>query len=430
MGVGPPRCDTATRDAATRAFIRAAQQFIAPCRGAEDHLVGLRGVGAASQEGAGMAAVTVRESGLRTTSATSFLAPALRAHPHSLRLETGVHATRLRFDGARCTGVEYENAARAAAALAAGAAPPPPQLASLRPGGEVVLAAGAIGSPHLLLRSGIGAPAQLAAHGIACVAPLERVGENLADHLQIKAAPRTLVPTLNDDVHSPLGLIRMGCDFVMRRRGALTMAPTPAVAFLRSERSAPSPDVQILFGPWSAASRTVAPGRLFRALDRFSAFSVSAYQLRPTSRGSVRLGATPRSAPLIQPNFLSTAKDQQCAVRAVGVLRALLDAPAFDGIVDRAHRSNALLRLDRADDAEALAYAVDHGSSIYHSIGTCAMGASATTAVVDGALRVHGVAGLRVADASVMPSIVSGNTNAATLMIAETAAELMLDEAV
>ena len=423
MEIGAPRCGTLEREATARAFVAAARD-VGVANAGDDDAAAPMGLDLLDQEGADMAAVAVTARGLRSTSATSFLHPELGRHGTQLALETGVDVERLLFREKRCVGVAYIDATtgeRREARLKQGG------------GGEVILAAGAIGSPHLLLKSGVGPPAQLAAHGIDLVAASPGVGEGLQDHLQIKASVRSLVPTLNDRVNSLSGLLGMGRDFALRRRGPLTMAPTPAIAFIRSTAAAATPDLQLHFGPWSAASREVKSGRLFRTLDAHSAFALTACQLRPTSRGSVRLsGANGDGAPAIQPNFLATAEDRCAAIRAVRAIRTFLDAPAFARVLDResstAAQQSAVLHLDPADDAAALEYARANASSIYHSAGTCRMGGGSAAAgdVVDGALRVNGVDALRVADASIMPTIVAGNTNAATLLIAETAAALVL----
>ena len=440
MQVGPSRCGMQHTDRPTAAFIAAAAHL--GVQTAAD--VGGRfrgsfaGAGASAlQEGAGMLPVSVTPEGVRASSAAAYLEPALADSARDLELVLGAHVDRLTFGvaagaaaggsgagGGRdnrpaCTGVQYTTAGGTV------------MRAELEPGGEVVLAAGAIGSPHILLASGVGPPAQLerCATTVPLVSASPAVGQHLQDHLQIRANFRSLAPTLNDRVNSVLGLAKMTAEYTLRRTGPLTMSPTPAAAFVRSRSvvdrhcasgggsdgvacntSAPEragsgspgrPDLQLHFGPWTAADREVSRGSIFRALDPFSAFTITACQLRPTSSGSVVLAsASTVDAPLIQPNFLSTEEDASAAVRAVRTLQAFARAPPLRDVIDRGATSSLL---DGAvSDADALAYARANSSSIYHSAGTCRMGLHGHDSVVDAELRVHGVGSLRVADASIM----------------------------
>ena len=516
LGVGAPRCDMGDTDPGLQAFVAAAKEVgiggVGNCGGGSGGPSLLDGArdGAAPgqshrQEGAGLFPVTVSDRGLRSSASEAFLWTAQGGGLPAEGLEIITEATvdKLNFDEASggenggagggchavCTGVDF---------LISGER----HTARLAPGGEVVVSLGAIGSPALLLRSGLGDAAAVdgasgGGHRGGDGRPvvwhhLPAVGRHMQDHCQVKAAFRTIVPTLNDRVNSPLGLVEMAARFAIAQRGPLTMAPTPAGAFARrascgnetstgkststASAASASPDIQLLYGPWTSRSREMSGLQVFRLLDKFSAAAMTAVQLRPSSRGAVTLH--PETAePQIQPNHLDTAADQQCAVDSVRLMCRV--AHAMRGVVDlerdvdsesksmsssldaeegtgrggegdgsgdhRTHQQAAttgtasrnssmtfteLLRSAPPEDLSSdklLDYAIANGTTIYHPVGSCRMGPAGDTtgSVVDPELRVHGIRGLSVADASVMPTIVSGNTNAATMMIGATAGELI-----
>ncbi|MCE9659730.1 MAG: choline dehydrogenase [Burkholderiales bacterium] len=352
----------------------------------------------AAQEGVGLYQLTVRD-GRRSSAANAFLKPA-RGRPN-LRVVTGAVVQRIVFEGARAVGVEFTRGGQRELA---------------RAGAEVIVSAGAIGSPKLLLLSGIGAPDDLRALALPVVRALPGVGRNFQDHYQARLVFKTKRPiTLNDHARSAWQRMLIGADYALRRRGALTFGASLAGAFARTESSLASPDVQFHFQPLSVDSYDTG-------LNRFSAFTISVCQLRPASRGAVTLrSADPNDSARIVGNYLTAAEDGAALVRGIRLLERIVAQPALASEV----ASRWKPRHELGSDSDALAYARDTGMTIFHPSGTCRMG-GLDDAVVDDQLAVHGVAGLRVVDASIMPTLVSGNTNAATIMIAEKAADMIL----
>ena len=285
--------------------------------------------------------------------------------------------------------------------------------------GEVILSAGAIGSVQILQRSGMGPGRWLQEAGIDCIVDRPGVGQNLQDHLQQRAIYKVRgARTLNDTYHSLFQKALMGLDYVVRRRGPLTMAPSQLGIFTRSDPTQGRANIEFHVQPLSL-------DKFGDPLHRFSAITVAACNLRPTSRGDVRITSPdPKTPPSIKPNYLSTDEDRQVAADAIRVTRRLMKQKALRDL----HPEEYLPGPSVGDDAEALAKAAgDIGTTIFHPVGTAKMGkATDRQAVVDASLRFLGVDGLRVADASVMPLIVSGNTNTPTAMIAMKAADIIL----
>jgi choline dehydrogenase len=284
---------------------------------------------------------------------------------------------------------------------------------------EVILSAGAIGSPQLLMLSGIGPGAQLQDHGIEVAQDLPGVGANLQDHLQIRTIYKCSRPiTLNDRLRNPLNKIPMALEYLLFRSGPLTMAASHVCIFARSSPAFDRPDLQYHVQPWSADS----PGE---GTHRFSAFTLSTCQLRPESRGRIALTSPePAAHPAIQPNYLSTPADQRSVIEALKLTRRLVATEALKPYVAAEYLPGPAVQ----SEAEMLEAAQRIAQTIYHPTGTCKMG-SDPAAVVDARLSVHGVLGLRVVDASIMPNITSGNTNAPTIMIAEKASDMILEDA-
>ena len=361
----------------------------------------------ADQEGVGYFQLTVRR-GRRCSAAVAYLNPA-RKRPN-LRIVTRAATQRILIEddgeGLRATGVVYRDAAG--------------REVTLRARREVVVSAGAINTPQLLMLSGIGPRDHLDERGIETVVDRPAVGAGLQDHLQARVVFRTKEPTLNDEVRSLFDQARIGLRYVATRTGPMTMAASLATGFMRTRPELATPDVQFHVQPWSADS----PGE---GVHKFSAFTMSVCQLRPESRGTVRLkSADPADHPAITANYLATPND--CRTMLDGVRLALDIArhePLASAVTTRHQPAEGL---DEGDDAALLDWIRNTATTIYHPTGTCRMGVS-DEAVVDPRLKVRGVAGLRVADCSIMPEIVSGNTNAPAIMIGEKAADMIREDA-
>jgi choline dehydrogenase len=351
-------------------------------------------------EGCGYFQVNQRR-GVRWSSAKAFLRPAMKRP--NLTVLTGAQASRLRIADRRVTGIEFTRRGLQARADAAG---------------EVILATGSVGSPQLLQVSGIGPGALLQAHGIAVAHELVGVGENLQDHLQIRMAFRIRsTRTLNERANSVFGRIGMGLEYFLMRRGPLTMAPSQLGAFTRSDPSRATPNLQYHVQPLSL-------DRFGEPPHKFPAFTAAVCNLRPESRGSIRIKSPdPTTPPVIDPNYLATQEDRRVAVAAMRLTRRICAAPALARFAPQEFVPGPSF----ATDDEMVRAAGDCGTTIFHPVGTCAMGQDAA-AVVDERLRVHGIAGLRIADASIMPRITSGNTNSPTIMIAEKASDMIKED--
>jgi choline dehydrogenase len=390
------------------AFARAATEAGIPASSDFNH---------GDNEGVGYFEVNQR-SGIRWNATKAFLRP-VQARDN-LQVWTGAQITRLllahrdregSWDGARrAVGIEVLPAGGGA-----------PVEARVREGGEVILATGAIGTPQILQLSGIGAAALLQRHGIAVEHELPGVGANLQDHLQIRAVFQVEgVPTLNSIANSWLGKAKIGLEYLLKRSGPMSMAPSQLGAFTRSDPAQPHPNLEYHVQPLSLDA-------FGSPLHRFDAFTASVCNLNPSSRGTVQI-RSPRAqdAPAIAPNYLSTDADRRIAAESLRLTRRIAAQPALARYRPREFRPGVQFQTD--DELARLAG--DIGTTIFHPVGTARMGpADDPLAVVDARLRVHGVHGLRVADASIMPTITSGNTNSPTLMIAERAARWILADA-
>jgi choline dehydrogenase len=379
--------------------------FLAAC--AEAGIAITRDFNGGRPEGAGLWQVTIRK-GVRVSSATAYLRPALRRP--NLELATGARAARVLFAGAMATGVEYS---RGGSNLTASARR------------EVLLCAGAIGSPQLLELSGIGDPQLLRRLAIPVVAALPGVGRGLQDHVCVSYFYRSRVPTLNDELGPFLGKARAALLYALRRRGPLAMSVNQAGAFVRSRPELARPNLHIYFNPASYSTTTSGQSRRMLNPDPFPGFLMSFNTCRPTSRGSVHLRSPdPLASPSIAPNSLSTPEDVADVYEGARTLRRISAAKPLAAVIESELLPGERIR----SDTELLQDFRRRGGSVFHPCGTCAMGPDAARSVVDSRLRVHGVGRLRVVDASVFPTVTSGNINAPTLMVAEKAADLILEE--
>ena len=357
----------------------------------------------ADQEGVGFFQLTAR-NGRRCSSAVAFLNPARSRE--NLTIVTHAQVEKIEMDGTKVTGVSYRDRGGV--------------WQTVKAGKEVILSGGSINSPQLLMLSGIGEAAQLQEHGIDVVADLPGVGKNLQDHLQARLVYKCNEPTLNDEVSSLFGQAKIGLKYLMFRAGPMTMAASLATGFMKTRDDLETPDIQFHVQPLSAEN----PGK---GADPFSAFTMSVCQLRPESKGEIRLQSKDgRTYPKIIANYLSTETDCRTVVEGVNIARRIARHAPLTSKISEEFRPHPELPMDDYD--ATLDWARNNTASIYHPTGTCKMGAD-KTAVVDDQLRVHGIAGLRIADCSIMPEIVSGNTNAPAIMIGEKASDLILGAA-
>jgi choline dehydrogenase len=390
---GPlPVSDWRHADPLSEAFVQAAAQTGIPVN---------PDFNGASQEGAGFFQTTTRR-GRRASTAVAYLRPAKGRS--NLHVETSALAQRIVFDGRRADAVEY---------LKAGT------LRTARARKEVLVSSGAYNSPQLLQLSGVGPAELLRTHGINVVLDAPGVGHDLQDHLQVRIVMRCSQSiTLNDIVNSPVRRILAGARYAAFRKGPLTIAAGTSGAFFKTSPRLATPDIQIHFLPFST-------DKMGEKLHSFSGFSASVCQLRPESRGSLRIkSADPAVPPEIRINYLATEVDRTANVEGLKILRKILQAPALSSYVTEEVDPGPKV----ATDEELLNYCRQRGSTIYHPTSTCRMG-SDPLAVVDQRLRVRGIERLRVIDGSIMPDLVSGNTNAAIIMIAEKASDMILEEA-
>jgi choline dehydrogenase len=355
----------------------------------------------ATQEGVGYFQLTTR-NGRRCSAAVGFLRPAM-TRPN-LRVVTRALAERVVLDGKRAVGVTYRQDGRSV---------------TLHCTREVILAGGAINSPQLMLLSGIGPEEHLKGMGIAVQHHLPGVGQNLQDHFQTRICHKCNVPiTVNDIMASPLKKLGAGLRYVLTRTGPLTISAGLVCLFARTRPELATPDVQYHFLCFSA-------DRPAAGLHKFSGFTTNVCQLRPESRGSITLKSPdPSAAPAIHANYLATELDRTTLVAGLQLARRITAQSAMQRYIASEYLPGEGVKSDQ----QMLDYAREYGGSIFHPSGTCKMGHD-PMAVVDPELRVHGIAGLRVADASVMPTVVSGNTNAAAIMIGEKASDLVLQAA-
>ncbi len=353
------------------------------------------------QEGVGYYQLYTK-GGWRSSSATAYLRPARKRT--NLDVQTGAQVTRVVFEGERAVGVRYRQGGEDR------------EVCATR---EVILAAGAVQSPQLLQLSGVGPGALLQRFGLPVVKDLPGVGENLQDHLQLRLMYKCTRPiTTNDDLASVWRSAAMGLKWLLWRKGPLAIGINQAGLFARALPESKTPDVQFHFATLSAELAGAKP-------HPWSGFTMSVCQLRPESRGRLQIrSADPLEAPSMRANYLDTEHDRRCAVAGVRLARSLAATSALRPYVAEEYRPGPGAQSDRA----LLDFARHFGATIFHPAGTCKMGRD-PMAVVDDRLRVHGVGALRVVDCSIMPDLISGNTAAPVLMIAEKASDLILADA-
>lgn len=361
----------------------------------------------ATQEGIGTYQNTAK-GGLRMSTARAYIRPAQRRK--NLRIEKNALATRLLFEGGRAVGVAYRQHGQDKQAVAQR---------------EVILSAGAVNSPQLLQLSGVGPAALLKSRGVEVVHNSPGVGQNLQDHLAIDFLYRSKVPTLNDQLHSWRGKLWHGLRYLLTRGGPLSLGVNQGGGFIRSRPGLSRPNMQLFFSP---VSYTKAPPgkRPLMNPDPFSGFLMGTQPMHPTSRGHLAIQSSdPSQPPEIHPNYLTTALDKQEMLEGAKLMRQLAATPAFAGLIDQEIMPGAHVQSDEA----FLADIKERVGTVYHPVGTCQMGPDPASAVVDAQLQVHGVPGLRVVDASIFPTLTSGNTNAPAIMVGEKGAEMILSSA-
>ena len=353
------------------------------------------------QEGVGYQQTTTR-NGKRWSTAVGYLKPAMKRP--NLRVITNALTERVTFEGKRAVGVVFQEAG---------------VTRSVRARKEVILCGGAIGSPHILLLSGVGPAEHLREHGIEIVHHLPGVGQSLQDHYSgaIKLRCNQKI-TLNDVMQSNVRKLGVGLDYILRRRGPLTMGVGPVALFARTRPERASPDVKFTLSPFSADNPA-------KGLHDFSGFTLIGYQLRPDSRGELKLRSVdPRDTPAMFPNYLTAENDQRTIVDSLKLCRKFLATDHLRRFIE----SEYLPGPNVQSDEDLLEYARNTGGTTFHQTSTCRMGPD-PLAVVDAELRVRGTEGLRVVDASIMPTVASGNTNAPTIMIAEKASDMIRGKA-
>jgi choline dehydrogenase len=379
-------------------FIEAGQQAGLPFN---------RDFNGAAQEGIGVYQINVK-NGWRMSAAKAFLRPA--AARRNVRLFARAHACKILFEAKRATGVEIDRAGRRE---------------TIRARREIIVAAGAVNSPQLLQLSGVGPAAHLKAIGVEVRCDSPAVGSHLQDHIGINYTYRARVRTLNDELCSWWGKLAAGLNFLVRSRGPLSISLNQGGGFVRTRPDLERPNIQLYLQAISTLEAKSGTRPLLTP-DPFPGFSIGLSNCKPLSRGVIMARSSdPFAAPRIAPNALSAAADVQDVLEGVQFLRKLAAQPALKEVISEELAPG----LDVASESALIADFRARAGTVYHPVGTCRMGPEAKSAVVDARLRAHGLEGLRVADASIFPSIISGNTNAAVMMVAAKAAAMILEDA-
>lgn len=382
----------------TNAYLRGAEQAGIPYN---------RDYNAGEMEGAGCYQINTAR-GQRASAARSYLWPA--KNRSNLQIRTRAHATRILFEGKRAAGVEYRHDGH---------------IKSVRARAEVILSGGAINSPQLLQLSGIGPGAVLQAQGIPALLDVPAVGRNLQDHLGIDHLYRARVPSLNQQLRPLPGKIRAALQYAFKRKGPLSLSLNQGGGFVRVYETSDGPDLQLYFSPLSYARAPVGVRPLLSP-DPFPGFMMGFNPCKPNSVGHLHIQSPdPMVAPLIYPNYLDTAQDRALMLAGIKLIRAIANTPALQAVID----SEVLPGAACITDEDIAGYIRQKSWTVFHPCATCRMGADPAGSVVDPRLKVHGLDGLRVADASIFPTIPTGNTNAPAIMVGEKASDLILADA-
>ncbi|MGQ7848114.1 GMC family oxidoreductase [Granulosicoccus sp. 3-233] len=357
-------------------------------------------------EGAGIYETNI-DKGQRASSNSAYLKPALKRR--NLHIRRHAMAEKLLFDDSgRVTGVQVRTESG---------------MESFSASVEVIVSAGAVDTPKLLLLSGIGDSAELDKHGISLQKHLPAVGKNLQDHLCVSYYYRANIPTLNDDFRSWTGKAKAALQYLFTRKGALSMSVNQSGGFFKGDDSEKEPNIQLYFNPMSYQIPVDPKADLVP--EPYSGFLIAFNPCRPTSRGSIELAsATATDAALIRPNYLATEKDINEVIQGSRLIRTFMQSRSLQSVTEEEVIPGATVETDE----EMLQYFRENGGSIYHLCGSCTMGPDPETSVVDQRLRVHGVPGLRIVDASIFPNITSGNINAPVMMVAEKGARMILED--
>ena len=361
-----------------------------------------------SPEGAAIYKINTHR-GRRDSSARAHLGPARRRA--NLHIVTGAMVDRIGLEGRRAVTVSYTRRGRSV---------------TVQAGRDIILAAGSIASPLILQRSGLGPAAVLQAAGVTPLVDLAHVGANLQDHLAVSYYYRATERTLNNDLAPLWGKVRAALRYAITRRGPLSLSVNQCGGYFRSDPGLNRPDQQLYFNPVTYTTAKMGKRTVINP-DPFPGFIIGHQPCRPTSRGKISIRSRdPMAAPVIAPNSLATAEDRASAIAGGRLCQALVQTPALAGLIAT---SLDPMDLRDMDDAAILEDFRARAGTVFHPVGTCRMGQDAAQSVVDPACRVHGVAGLRVVDASIFPNVTSANTNAPTMMVAHRAADLILDSA-
>jgi len=362
---------------------------------------------AATMEGASLYQITTR-GGRRMSASRAYLDPA--RHRANLDVRTNAWASRVLIENGRATGIEYLYKGR---------------LTQAKTRGEIILCGGAINSPQLLQLSGIGPGALLQDKGIDVIQANDNVGQHMQDHLGMDNHYRSTVPTLNDALRPALGKLRQGIKYVLTRKGPLSLSLNQAGGFVKLDEASSHPDIQLYFSPVSY-TRAPAGTRPLMNPDPYSGFSLGFNPCKPTSRGYLEIASPdPQDKPKLYPNYLSTNEDMRVMLEGMHLIRRIAASPALQSVIEQ----EVIPGADVSTDEQLADFVREHSWTVFHQCSTCRMGSDRTQNVVDERLHVHGIQGLRVADASIFPTIPTGNTNAPSILVGEKASEILLEDA-